>query len=148
MNSLICPISNNKTNKNAVRITGFIVASSIVLYALTSNIYIILALSIDFYIRAFTNLKFSPLSFIAFKTTKLLKLKTIPIDKAPKVFAARVGFLFSLSIITLSFLSPVASLVVALVLMTFAILESVFSFCVGCVVYTYLVLPFYKKSHA
>lgn len=148
MNSLICPISTHRTNKNAVRITGFLVASSIVAYSLTSNITIILALSIDFYIRAFTNLTFSPLSFIASKLSSLLKLKVISIDKAPKIFAARVGFIFTLTITTLSLINPVASLIVSFILMSFALLESLLNFCVGCVVYTYLVLPFYKKSHA
>jgi len=148
MNSLICPISTNRTNRNAVRITGFLVASSIVLFAITGNIYIILALSIDFYIRAYTSLKFSPISFVASKLSKILKLKYISIDKAPKIFAARVGFIFTLAITALSFVSPSVSLIVALILMSFALLESIFNFCVGCVVYTYLVLPFYKKSHA
>lgn len=148
MNSLICPISTNRVNKPVVRTTGFLVATSIVLYVLTSNILILFALSIDFYIRAYTDLKFSPLSFLASKITKLFKFKKFLIDKAPKVFAARVGLLFTLTAIGLSFVNPTLPIIVSLILMSFALLESVMNFCVGCVVYTYLVLPFYKKSHA
>lgn len=146
MNSLICPISTDRVNKPVVRTTGFLVATSIVLYVLTSNILILFALSIDFYIRAYTDLKFSPLSLLASKISKLFRFKMKLIDKAPKVFAARVGLVFTLTAIGLSFISPVLPVIVSLTLMSFALLESVMNFCVGCVVYTYLVLPFYKKS--
>lgn len=148
MNSLICPISTNRTNRSIVRLTGLLVALSLVTYIVTGHILIILALAVDFYIRAFTKLKFSPLSFIGSKISQLLKLNVKLIDKAPKIFAARVGLVFSLTIALLSLINPTASIIISLILISFALLESVFNFCVGCVVYTYLVLPFYKKSHA
>lgn len=147
MNSLICPISKDKTNRNVVRITGFLVAATVFSYIVTGNIYIILGLSIDFYVRAFTNLNVSPYSFVAKKIANLLKLKVIFISKAPKIFAARVGFIFTVAIITLSFNLPIASVIVAFALISFALLESLLNICVGCIVYTYLVLPFYKKSN-
>jgi hypothetical protein len=47
-------------------------------------------------------------------------------DKAPKVFAARVGFIIALTISVLAFVHPLSSIVVALVLMGFNMLaESV-----------------------
>lgn len=146
MNSLICPISTEKVNKSVVRITGFLVASTIVLYAATGSLFLVGLLFIDFTIRAFTPLKFSPYSWLASKISKSLHLSVKPIDKAPKLFASRVGFLFATAIFALHFVSPLAALVVGLVLMTFALLESLFDFCVGCVVYTYLVLPLNNRS--
>jgi hypothetical protein len=103
---------------------------------------------IDFVIRAFTPLKYSPLSYAAKTIASWLKLTPKPIDKAPKLFAARVGFLFSVAAFTLYYVSPTVSLVIALVLMSFALLESLFDFCVGCVVYTYIVLPIHKRQEA
>lgn len=147
MNTLVCPISTEKVNKSVVRITGFIVASFVVLYALTSNITFIAFMLIDFIIRAFTPLKFSPFSYSANQITRLLKLAPKSIDKAPKLFASRVGFIFALTTIILFFVNPTASLVVAFVLMVFALLESLFDFCVGCVVYTFIVLPLHKKGY-
>ncbi|MDA3845634.1 MAG: DUF4395 domain-containing protein, partial [Vallitaleaceae bacterium] len=136
MNTLICPISSEKINRSVVRITGFLVAATIVIYALTGSITIILALLIDFFIRAFTSLKISPYSWLARKISQIFKLKVIRIDKAPKLFAARIGFLFATSVALLYYVSPISSLVVAFVLMSFALLESVFNICVGCIVYT------------
>lgn len=146
MNSLICPISSETINRNVARITGFLMAAMVILYAMTNSIYIIFAIAIDFYIRAFTTLKISPFSWLAKQTARLFKLPVIQIDKAPKIFAARVGFLFTIATIILFYVNPVISLIVALILMCFALLEAFFNFCVGCVVYNYFVLPFYKKS--
>ena len=148
MNTLVCPISTEKVNKSTVRITGFLIASLVVLYAITSSVYIIAFMIIDFVIRAFTPLKFSPVSFLASGIAGWLKLTPKAIDKAPKLFAARVGFLFSISIFSLHYVNPTASLIIALVLMSFALLESLFDFCVGCVVYTYLILPIHKRQEA
>ncbi|PKM68589.1 MAG: hypothetical protein CVU95_03015 [Firmicutes bacterium HGW-Firmicutes-2] len=146
MNTLICPISKETANKAVVRLTGFLIATLIVLYALTSSVYIIIAILIDFIIRAFTTLKYSPLSWLSTQIAKVFHLKPITIDKAPKIFASRVGFLFSITALALYPLNPQISLVVLLVLMAFALLEAIFDFCVGCIVYTYVVLPLNKKS--
>lgn len=145
MNTLVCPISNERVNKSVVRITGFLVATTVLLYAITGNIFFMLYLLVDFTLRGFSALKFSPYSYAANKAAKLLNLSVKLTDKAPKLFAARVGFIFSLTTIGLSFISTPAALIVALILMTCALLESLFDFCVGCVVYTYIVLPLNKR---
>jgi hypothetical protein len=116
-------------------------AAMIALYALTGFVLFVLAILIDFFIRAFTQRQYSPFSWLACQFAQLLEFPAKPIDKAPKIFAARVGFLFALATTILHFFSPTAGLIVGLSLMSFALLESVFDFCVGCVVYTYVVLP-------
>lgn len=146
MKALICPVSTQRINRNVVRITGFMMATMIALYAIIGSIYFIIAITIDYFIRAFTSLKYSPFSWLAYQITRLFKLKEIQIDKAPKIFASRVGFLFALATVILYYFHPTSSLIVGLTLMGFALLESVFDFCVGCVVYTYVVLPIFKES--
>jgi hypothetical protein len=146
MKALICPVSTQRINRNVVRITGFMMATMIALYAITGSIYFIIAITIDYFIRAFTSLKYSPFSWLAGQITRLFKSKEIQIDKAPKIFASRVGFLFALATIVLYYFHPTISLIVGLTLMGFALLESIFDFCVGCVVYTYVVLPIFKES--
>jgi hypothetical protein len=74
MNTLICPISKETANKAVVRVTGFLIATLIVLYALTSSVYIIIAILIDFIIRAFTTLKYSPLSLLSTQIAKVFHL--------------------------------------------------------------------------
>jgi len=146
MNALICPISSEKVNKSVVRTTGFLVAFTVVLYAITGSVVFMLLLLADFTIRGFTTLKISPYAWTAKKLSQTLKLKAEFIDKAPKLFASRVGFVFALSAVILYFANPVVSLIIALTLMSFALLESVFDFCVGCVVYTYIVLPINNRK--
>jgi len=100
----------------------------------------------DFFMRAFTEIKFSPISFVSHNVSNALSLSVKMIDKAPKIFAARLGFLMTTVIAGLFILNmPTASMIVAGLLIFFAALEFVFAICVGCMIYNYLVLPFYKK---
>ena len=100
----------------------------------------------DFFIRAFTNLKFSPISYASHFLSNALSLPVKLIDKAPKIFAARLGFLMTAVIAVLFIFDfKLASVVVSSLLVFFAGLEFVFAICIGCLIYTYLVLPFYKK---
>jgi len=146
LNNLICPISAEQVNKTIVRLTGFLVASLVVLFVVTLQPLIIVLLAVDFTVRGFSLFRFSPLSFIACVIAYVFKLKPKMIDKAPKLFAARVGLIFSLVALGMFMVSVNASSVILLVLMSFALLESLFDFCVGCVVYTYIVLPIHKKQ--
>lgn len=145
MTQLICPISKNKVNRSVVRVTGFIVAMLALLFAITGQPLIIILTAADFYIRAFTSLKISPIGWLARTITGICHFKPEMIDQAPKLFAARVGFVFSATASLLFLISPMVSIAIALTLMTFALLESLFNFCVGCVVYTYIVLPLNKR---
>lgn len=146
LQTVVCPISPLRINGNVVRITGFLMAAMIALYAFTGSIWFLVAIAIDYFIRAATPAKYSPFSWLASRIADAFHLAQHPIDKAPKIFAARVGFLFAFTAAILFFLNPTASLVVALILMFFALLESVFDLCVGCLVYTYVVLPIFGEA--
>lgn len=146
MKTLICPISNQTINRRVVRLTGLMMASMIALYLLTGNITFIIVIVIDYFIRAFTNLSASPFSWLASQIAGWFGGSPHRIDKAPKIFAARVGWLFAFATAVLYFINPTASVIVGTTLMGFALLESVFDLCVGCLVYTYLVFPFLGES--
>ena len=141
MKTLICPISPLRVNRNTVRITGFLMATMIALYAFTGNIYFIALIVLDYFVRAWTPAKYSPFSWLAQQVVDWFALPADQQDKAPKIFAARVGFLFALATLLLYPLYPLTSLAVGLTLMLFALLESLMDFCVGCLVYTYVVWP-------
>lgn len=144
--NLICPISPLRVNENVVRLTASGIALLVVFYLATGSPSLILVLLLDFSLRAFTTLKYSPLSWLAAQIAQRLALPEIKIDKAPKIFAARVGFLFSVVILVLAFIHPLSSLVVSVVLLGFALLEAVFNICAGCLVYSYVVFPFFKPE--
>ena len=145
MQALICPFSTQRVSKNVVRITGFMMALMIGLYALTGLNYFLILITIDYFIRAFTAVSYSPFSWLAHQLSHIFNWPDKQIDKAPKIFASRVGFLFAVTATGLFYLFPFASLTVALILMGFATLESVFDICVGCLVYSYVVFPFFGK---
>lgn len=146
MKTLVCPISTQRIDGNVARITAFLMAAMIVLYAFTGNIYLVIAVAIDYLIRAFTPAKYSPFSGLAYEITRFFNLPEKRIDKAPKIFAARVGFLFALATVILYYVDPITSLIIGLLLMSFALLESVLDLCIGCKVYTYIVQPIFRKS--
>ncbi len=146
MRSLICPISSLRVNENVVRVTALLIVGLTILYVFTANIYIVLLLMVDFFVRSFTNSKFSPLSWLATQTNNMLKLPVILTDKAKKIFSARVGFLFAVAILTSYPVHLPTSEMVSLILVTFALLESVLNLCVGCLVYTYFVFPYFGQK--
>ncbi len=146
MRSIICPISPLRVNENVVRVTALLIAVLVALSIFTSSPYIMLFLITDFYIRAFTSMKFSPLSWVATQFNRALRLPTVMTDKAKKIFSARVGFLFTVAILILLYVHPVSSVILSIILIGFALLESVFNICVGCLVYTYFVFPYFRPK--
>ena len=146
MKNLICPISDLRVNEYVTRISALLAIVVIVLAFVLNSVFLFAFLMADFFMRAFTEIKFSPISFVSHNVSNALSLSVKMIDKAPKIFAARLGFLMTTVIAGLFILNmPIASMIVAGLLIFFAALEFVFAICVGCMIYTYLVLPFYKK---
>lgn len=146
MKQIVCPISNERISEQVTRLNAFFGVLLVVAGFVFNSSLFFLLLAADFYIRAFTKTKFSPISFISHSMVNALNLNKKSIDKAPKIFAARLGFLMTLTIVVLYFLQlNTAALVVGAILVFFASLEFALAICVGCILYTYLVLPFYKK---
>jgi hypothetical protein len=145
MKQLVCPISNEVVNERLSRLNAFFTILLVTAGFVFNSVFFPLFLLVDFFIRAFTTSKMSPVSFASSGIIRLLQLSKKPIDKAPKIFAARLGFLMTLVIATL-FLTGfyTASMVVAGILVFFATLEFAFGICVGCLIYTYFILPLYR----
>ena len=145
MKNLVCPISQERVNERVTRLVALFTILLVVAGLVFNSVLFFIFLLADFFIRAFTSLKFSPVSYLASSLANALNLSKKPIDKAPKIFAARLGFLMTLGITLLSlFHLPVAAIVVSGILIFFASLEFALGICVGCIIYTYVVLPFYK----
>jgi len=146
MKNLVCPISDQRVNEQVTRLNALFAILMVVLAFVFNSVLLFAFLMADFFIRAFTEMKFSPISYTSHSVRNALSLSVKMIDKAPKIFAARLGFLMSAVIAGLFILNlTIASMVVAGILIFFATLEFAFGICVGCMIYTYLILPFYKK---
>jgi len=147
MKNIFCPISTERIDEHVPRVTALLVISLVIAGFFYNSVAVLLVLLADFAVRAFTTMKYSFLSCIAYWLTNLLNLTPKEIDKAPKIFAARMGFVMVLAIVALQLAGLVtASKVVGGVLVFFAGLEFAIGFCAGCTIYTLFVLPFFKNT--
>ena len=149
MKNLVCPISTETIDSNVSRLTVFFNVILMAIFLVTLNPVFIIVVTLDYFIRAAIDVKYSPIRLIALWGIGLLRLKKKPIGLAPKVFASRLGFLVALASAVLIFFNyTIASMVSVGLLMVLSIMDSVFNFCVGCWIYSYLVIPFYKKKQS
>lgn len=144
MNSIICPISNEQINENSARITALITLMFSLAFILTQHLFFPVVLMIDFYMRSFTG--FSIFNRIAHAFINTLNIPSVWIDKAPKIFAARIGLFFAAAAVVLAFLNITASIVVISILTLFAFLEAALNICAGCYIYSLIILPLYKNK--
>jgi hypothetical protein len=146
MNKLICPISNEYINERVTRINALLAIFLVVFALFFNSVIFLIFLTADFYTRAFTNAKYSPISYLSHRMVNALNLNKKETDKAPKIFAARMGFIMTLAITILMLLKlNTAAFAISGILIFFASLEFTLAICMGCIIYTYLVLPFYKQ---
>jgi hypothetical protein len=141
-----CPISREMVNENVVRLNAFFIFLIGLVFVIAPGTVLSAFLLVDFFIRAFWQQKFSPIRFISLSVNKALKWTPAMVNAAPKVFAAKIGFFFSL-IIFIASLIPNTYLLAKLLmglLMLFAALESFFKYCVGCKMYS-IYFRFFQK---
>ena len=101
--SLVCPLSMERIDKNVVRFSAVITAGIIALYSVlalasdTGVFILMLVVAGDYFVRVFTPFKLSPIGLLARQVTRGLGMTPNQMDKAPKIFAVRVGFIFAAS---------------------------------------------------
>jgi hypothetical protein len=131
-----CPISNETLDERAARLCALLVLFPLGMALYFASPWPALMLVGDFGLRGFGGRRASPFARLARAVVVLLGLSPRPINAAPKVFAARLGFAFA-TLLGLSYLAGADTLGV-LVGVPFALcasLEAVFGFCVGCRLY-------------
>lgn len=143
---LICPVSPERVDENRVRVTALGVVFTMGAFFVTGSALFPSLLAVDFFIRAFTRIKFSPLSYQAHLFVKMMGTREVLIDKAPKIFAARVGFILTAFTALAALLHwPLVATFSGSVLVLFAFMECGLNFCMGCWVYTFVVFPRVRK---
>jgi hypothetical protein len=130
-------VAQATTNESKIRLIALFVFVASITYIFTNFIAIPVLLVIDFALRSFDLGKYSPFAIFSDTLVKTLKLPIKPVYLPPKRFAARIGLLFSITILSLQ-LVGISTLIVSSVLTFFAALESFLSICAGCYVYSFL----------
>lgn len=150
MNSnAICPISNKKVDENVARLNGGLTVGILSLFLISNNIFLILFLLVDFFLRSAELSAYSPLAnlskFILEKTGTNKKL----INSGPKIFAARIGVIFNAAIL-ISILVDLntATYVLTAIFGICAFLEAAIGFCVACQIYPILYKLIYRTKNA
>ncbi len=138
------PLPAAHINEYKARFTAFMVLLSVGVYLLEPLSIIPILLVLDFGLRAFDLGRFSPFARLSDILVQAFNLGVKPVFYPPKRFAARIGLLFSVTILVLHFLG-IHALLVAGVLGLFAALESLAGICAGCYVYSWL-SPFWQKK--
>jgi hypothetical protein len=129
-------VSFEKIDENVARINAAQAVVLLLLFLFSPWKWLILIVAADFCVRAFWQPKHSLFVMISRKIIALLKLKPVLVDAAPKIFAARIGFLFS-CLLTACWLLHLqaAALIIGLMFAVCALLEAAFRFCVACKMY-------------
>ncbi|WP_417910284.1 DUF4395 domain-containing protein [Candidatus Electronema sp. PJ] len=137
--SAMCPVSFIRIDENVARLNAVQVVVLLLLFLFSPLPWLILIVAADFSIRGFWQAKYSPLANISTKIIALLQIKPSMVDAAAKIFAARIGFLFScLLIICWLFQLDTAALIIGLLFAACAALEAGFRFCVACKMYPFV----------
>ena len=110
-----------------------------ILFLFTPHKWLIVVLSIDFFVRGFLNPSYSFLSAISRTVVRVFKIRPLMVNAGPKIFAAKIGFIFCCITAVLYLLNyQIISLVVGCILALFAALEAVFRFCLACKIYPFV----------
>ncbi len=92
---------------------------------------------------------YSPLCFLATNLISWIGSKSKMVDKAPKMFASRLGFICAaLGTVFITLNLPMASIGIIALFTVLAVLDSIFDLCVGCLIYHHFVFPYYNKVKA
>ncbi|MEW6173740.1 MAG: DUF4395 domain-containing protein [Bacillota bacterium] len=138
----LCPISGFTINAKAARVTAFLTALTLLMFLLTPVKWIILILCADFLLRCIAGSKFSPFAFISRFILHTAKVEPRMENAGPKLFAAKIGLVFSVIISVLFLVNWMLPAVVFAILFLFcAALEALFGYCLGCKMYSFLYRP-------
>lgn len=138
-----CPISFDKIDENKVRIGALFIIIFSLLAGVFSLPLLMFFLALDFYARGFGKSKFSLIAKGASMISKKLAMKVSEKNAGPKKFAAKIGFVISLSSLVVFFINPIISSILLFTITVCAFLEGAFNFCVGCKLY-FIILRIYN----
>ena len=128
-----CPVSYDQVDKHLIK-----AYSSIVLLALLTCLFfdyhtLFYFITLDFAIRVFAGIKYSPLCNILTRFFKVTALQPMLVNAGTKKIAAKVGLLFSILISISYFMGWIFAAKFLIVLFVIAIaLDLFFDYCLAC----------------
>ena len=143
----LCPVSDKKVNERVARINGAFTVMLVIVFGFIYSIYPVIFLVIDFLLRATNYSKYSIIGISSKGIVRYLALQDNFINAGPKIFAARIGLVFSVLIsIAVAFDAYLPALALAGILGLFSFLEAAFGICVACQIYPFVYRLLYKSK--
>jgi len=133
-----CPIDRTLVDQNVIRLAGFVTILTLLLGYFLPFVWGLLL--VDFVLRI-KIIRLSPIVRLSkWLFHSVFKIKPKPINAEPKIFAAKIGLLFSLMLnLSLLFHLTEFKLVTLSLFLLAAGLETFFNYCLGCKIYQLLV---------
>jgi hypothetical protein len=139
MKNASCPITFENVNAKLTRTYAIITFIILLLFVFTPFKAVIYVSAIDFFIRVFFGVKYSPICFSIKKVLNWVHVPQKMVNAGPKKFASKVGLIFTvLMSFSLFFEFTTVSLIIGLISVTAIGAEALFGFCVACFLYNYL----------
>ena len=128
-----CPVSLQKIDKHFIKFYSGSVLFVLIFTLLTPYKFAMYAITVDFFIRVFFGVRYSPLCYIITHFLQITALKPVLVDSGRKKIAAQVGFIFSL-LISLCCIFHFHSIMQALILLfsTAILIDLIFDYCLAC----------------
>ena len=135
----VCPIVDFQVDKKATRLNAFFTLIILILFVSTDIKYPLFFLCLDFFFRAYLRGRYSVIILLNKSLLKLFKIKPSMINAGPKMFAARLAFLFCL-LISLFYLFDFILIanILSFIVIILSSFELFFDFCLGCKIYSFL----------
>lgn len=131
-----CPLNFERVDSNVSRLSSLFVASLVILYLATSNIYILMFLALDFIVKLFLNKSLSPITMLSHSIKGVFRIKEKFTDGGAKRLAGMFGLSFVFLLIVTHFLNAwFGSLAVAAIFLSCSLFDVFFNYCIGCKVY-------------
>lgn len=142
-----CPISYDQVDKRLIKAYSSIVLISLLACLFLGYHTLFYFITLDFAIRVFVGIKYSPLCNILTRFFKVTAFQPVLVNAASKKIAAKVGLLFSI-LISISYIMGwilMAKLFIALFVIAIS-LDLFFDYCLACKMES-LYLSYLKKKN-
>ena len=137
-----CPVGESLVDAHAARIIAATVVTMLIAYFVSSQVMFVAVLVVDYLLRAFGKPRYAPVAMSSRALLRLFGVRPHMVNAAPKVFAAKLGLLFSSTMLVTHLLGyPLVAMLVGAMLLFCAFLEGVVGFCLGCAIYSMIPWP-------
>jgi len=140
-----CPVSYEQVDKHLIKAYSSLVLF-VLFFTLLSGQYLLMYLiTLDFIVRVFAGIKYSPLCKILTSSMRISAIKPVLINAGTKKISAQAGLIFSCLICLFHLVGwQWVSIVVALMFITAIAIDLIFDYCLACKIQS-LYLTYWKK---